>query len=404
MSGRKRIVLAYSGGLDTSVAIPWLRERYDAEVVALTVDVGQERDLEEVRQKALRTGAVKAVVVDGKQEFLEEFVWPAFQAGALYQGQYPLATALARPLIARHLVRVALEEEAFAVAHGCTGKGNDQVRFEVSIRALAPHLQVIAPARVWGMSREEEIEYARARGVPVPVTKESPFSIDENLWGRSIEAGPLEDPWQEPPENAFAWTRPIAETPDEPLYLEIEFEGGIPIALNGERLDGVSLVRHLNRVGGEHGVGRIDHIEDRLVGIKSREVYEAPAGVILHTARSALEGMVLSKDQRRFKERVAQEFAELVYNGLWFSAHREDLTAYIRSTQRFVTGTVRVRLHKGTCTAVGRRSPYSLYRYELATYDRADRFDQRASEGFIYVFGLPTVVQAEVQGRRSGEG
>ena len=401
MAEKTRVVLAYSGGLDTSVAIPWIKEQYDAEVITLTVDLGQERDLEEVRQKALRTGAARAVVVDLKEAFVREFVWPALQAGAIYEAQYPLATALARPLIARHVVEVALDEGAGAVAHGCTGKGNDQVRFDLGVASLAPHLRIIAPAREWDMSREEEIEFAKQRGVPIPVTLESPYSVDENLWGRSIEAGALEDPWIEPPEEIFAWTAPVLRAPEEPAYLELEFREGIPVALNGEEMSGVALVRHLNNLAGEHGVGRIDHLENRLVGIKSREVYEAPAGVLLHTAHRALETLTLSKEQQRLKELVAQQYADLVYNGLWYSGHRHDLDAYVVSTQRFVTGTVRLRLHKGVCTVVGRRSPHALYSYELATYDKEDRFDHRASEGFIKVYGLPTRTQARNQPRGS---
>jgi argininosuccinate synthase len=399
MAAKERVVLAYSGGLDTSVAIPWIRETYNAEIITLTVDLGQGRELEAIRQKALDTGAAKAVVADGKESFVREFVWPALQAGAIYEAQYPLATALARPLIARHLVEVALAEGATAVAHGCTGKGNDQVRFDVSVMALAPHLRVIAPAREWGMSREEEMEYARQRGVPVPTTVASPFSVDENLWGRSIEAGLLEDPWAEPPEEVYAWTRSATKAPAKALYLEVEFREGVPVSINGEELGPVALVQHLNTLAGEHGVGRIDHLENRLVGIKSREVYEAPAGVVLHAAHRALETLTLTKEQQRFKELVAQQYADLVYNGLWYSGHRRDLDAYVRSTQRFVSGTVRLRLNRGAYVVVGRRSPHALYSYELATYDKQDQFDHRASEGFIKIYGLPTKTQARRQGR-----
>jgi argininosuccinate synthase len=397
MTTSKKVVLAYSGGLDTSVAIPWIKERYGAEVITITVDVGQGRELEGLRQKALKSGAIKAVIVDGKETFVREFVWPALQAGAIYEAQYPLATALARPLIARHMVDLALAEGAYAVAHGCTGKGNDQVRFDLTTAALAPHLQVIAPAREWGMSREEEIDYAAKHGIPVPVKKGSAFSIDENLWGRSIEAGPVENPWAEPPEEAFAWTHSIDKAPAAPTYLEIEFREGVPVAVNGEEMGGIALVQYLNTLAGDHGVGRIDHIENRLVGIKSREVYEAPAAVLLHTAHKALEAMTLGKDQLRFKELVAQQYADMVYNGLWYSAHRQDLEAYVKSTQRFVGGTVRVRLYRGSCVVVGRKSPHALYSYELATYDKADQFDHRASEGFIRIFGLPVRTQARVQ-------
>ena len=403
-SKRKRVVLAYSGGLDTSVAIPWIRETYDADVIALTVDLGQGRELDGVRQKALDTGAVKAVVVDGKEAFFREFVWPALQAGAIYEARYPLATALARPLIARYLVEEALGEGADAVAHGCTGKGNDQVRFDVAIMSLAPHLGVIAPAREWGMSREEEMEYARQRDIPVPTTAASPFSVDENLWGRSIEAGPLEDPWVEPPEEVYAWTRSVAAAPAEPVYLELEFRQGLPVSVSGEEMDPVTLTGYLNSLAGEHGVGRIDHLENRLVGIKSREIYEAPAGVVLHTAHQALEGLTLAKEQQRFKETVAREYADLVYNGTWYSGHLRDLDAYVASTQQFVSGSVRLRLHKGACVVVGRRSPHALYSYELATYDKEDQFDHSASEGFIKVHGLSAKTQARKQPRQHGPG
>ena len=398
----EKIVLAYSGGLDTSVAIRWLREKYGFQVITLTVDLGG-RDVAGVKEKALQVGAVKAQVVDARELFVRSYILPALKAGAVYQGHYPLATALGRPLIASLLAEVALEEGATAVAHGCTGKGNDQVRFEVSLAALAPHLKVVAPAREWGMSREDTIRYAQERGIPVPATVSSPYSIDENLWGRSIECGALEDPWAEPPEDAFSWTRPVAGTPDQPAYVEIGFERGVPVMLNGRERDGVSLIAELNALAGEHGVGRIDHIEDRLVGIKSREVYEAPAATVLLKAHAALEAMTLSRHQLRFKERVAQEYAELIYNGLWFSAMRHDLDAYVESTQRFVTGSVRVKLFKGSATVVGRRSPHSLYRHELATYAGEDAFDQSAAPGFIQLWGLPVKVQAHTQ-RREEEG
>jgi argininosuccinate synthase len=394
----KRIVLAYSGGLDTSVAIPWMKEKYGAEVIALTLDLGQGRDLEAIRQKALRTGASKALVIDAREEFVREYVWRALRAGAIYEGMYPLTTALGRPLIARHLVEVALREGADAVAHGCTGKGNDQVRFDVSVMALAPHLEVIAPVREWGMTRDEEKEYARARGIPVPEQKGRVYSVDENLFGRAIEGEDLEDPWQEPPEDAFAWTTHPSRAPDTPLYLDITFREGIPVAIDGESLGPIALLEHLNRVAGQHGVGRIDHLENRLVGIKSREVYEAPAATVLHTAHRALEALTLSKEQVRFKEIVAQQYADLVYNGLWFTAHRQDLDAYVESTQRFVTGTIRVRLFKGTAVVVGRQSPYSLYSHRLATYGKGDAFDHRAATGFIRIYGLPVRTQAQAQG------
>ena len=399
----EKVVLAYSGGLDTSVAIRWIREKYALEVIALTVDLGGERDFSTIREKALKVGASKALVVDGKETFVNNFVLPALQADAIYQGQYPLATALGRPLIAKLLVEVAQEEGASAVAHGCTGKGNDQVRFDVSISALSPRLRIIAPAREWGMSREETIAYAQKYGIPVPVTVTSPYSIDENLWGRSIECGILENPWAEPPEEVFAWTKSPQDAPDEPGYIEIGFERGIPIALDGRELDGLTLIRKLNQLAGAHGVGRIDHIEDRLVGIKSREVYEAPAATVLLEAHQALEAMTLSRDQLRFKQKVASEYAELIYNGLWFTHFRQDLDAYVKSTQQFVTGTVRLRLFKGNCQVVGRKSPQSLYSYSLATYDKGDAFDHKASPGFIHIWGLPVKTQAQVQSLKEEE-
>ena len=396
-----RVVLAYSGGLDTSVAIKWLEEKYGLEVITLTLDLGG-RDVAGVKERALQTGAKRAYLFDAKDIFVRHFVFPALQADALYEGSYPLATALGRPLIAKFLVDIAHEEGAEFVAHGSTGKGNDQVRFDVSVQALDPSLKIIAPAREWNMSREEEIEYARKHKIPVPVKKESPYSIDENLWGRSIECGPLEDLWVEPPEDAFLWTRSPKDAPDEPAYIEITFERGIPVAINGEEMDGVSLIERLNRIGGEHGVGRIDHIENRLVGIKSREVYEAPAALILLKAHKALEEMTLTKQQLRFKEKVAQEYADLIYNGLWFTSFHQDLASYVKSTQRFVTGTIRVKLYKGSITIVGRKSPFSLYSFALATYDKGDIFDHKASPGFIHIWGLPVRVQAEAQLLKEG--
>jgi argininosuccinate synthase len=397
VSQKELVVLAYSGGLDTSIAIPWIRERYDAGVITLTVDLGQGKSLDGMEERALQAGAVKAFVVDGKEAFVRGFVWPALQAGAVYERQYPLATALGRPLIAQYLVDVAEREGATAVAHGCTGKGNDQVRIDVGVTSLAPRLRIIAPAREWGMTRDEEMDYARERGVPVPTTKASPYSIDENLWGRSIESGVLEDPWREPPDDVFQWTRSAPQTPDAPAYLEIDFERGIPVGVNGETLGSVALIEHLNALAGEHGVGRADHLENRLVGIKSREIYEHPAASVLHDAHRALETLTLGREQQRMKELVAQQYADAVYTGLWFSAHRRDLDAYVRSTQRFVTGAVRVRLHKGACTVVGRRSPHALYAYELATYDKADTFDHQASEGFIKIYGLAARTQESRQ-------
>jgi argininosuccinate synthase len=393
-----KIVLAYSGGLDTSVAIPWLAEKYNAEIITLTVDLGgQDRSLPSIREKALATGAIKAIVVDAKDIFVKYFVYPALRAGAIYENEYPLATALGRPLIAKLLVDAARQEGAQAVAHGCTGKGNDQVRFDVSTGALAPDLQVIAPAREWKMTRDEEIEYARERGIPIPTTKKSPYSTDENLWGRSIECGILEDPWNEPPEDIYWWTKSPEMAPAEPRYVEIGFEGGVPVSLDGQTMDGVTLIGKLHDIAGENGVGRIDHVENRLVGIKSREIYEAPAGVVLHKAHQALEDMCLSKDSARFKAIVTPLYSDLIYNGLWFSALHRDLAAYVASSQRDVTGNVRVKLYKGNCTVVGRTSPKSLYSYALATYDVGDTFDASSAEGFIKLWGLPLRTQAQVQ-------
>jgi len=393
----EKVVLAYSGGLDTSVAIRWLKEKYNLDVIALTIDVGNERDFSAIQQKALKVGAVKALVKDAKELFVNYFIFPALQADAIYEGQYPLATALSRPLMAKLLVDTALAEKASAVAHGCTGKGNDQVRFDVSVNALAPSLKVIAPAREWGMTREETIKYAQRYNIPVPITVSSPYSIDENLWGRSIECGVLEDPWAEPPEEVFAWTKPAGEAPDKPSYVEISFDKGIPVTVDGQEIDGVSLIRQLNELAGRHGIGRIDHVENRLVGIKSREIYEAPAAAVILQAHQALEAMTLAKDQLRFKQKVAQEYADLIYNGLWFTAQHQDLAAYVQSSQRFVTGTVRLKLFKGSCQVVGRKSPFSLYNFGLATYDRGDQFDQSASPGFIHIWGLPVRTQAQVQ-------
>ena len=395
-----KMILAYSGGLDTSVAIRWLKEKYSADVIAVTADVGNERDFSAIKDKAVNAGAVKALVIDAKETFVKHFVFPALKADACYEGQYPLATALGRPLIAKILVDVAREEGATAIAHGCTGKGNDQVRIEVGVNSLAPELSIIAPAREWGMTREESISYAQRYGIPVPVTVSSPYSIDENLWGRSNECGVLEDPWVEPPEDAFAWTTSPDKAPDSPAYIEIGFEQGTPVTLDGKKMDGVSLIQKLNELAGGHGVGRIDHIENRLVGIKSREIYEAPAAVVLLQAHKALQALTLSKEQLRFKEKVAIEYSDLVYNGLWFTSLHEDLTAYVESTQRFVTGTVKLKLRKGTSMVVGRKSPSSLYSYGLATYDKGDVFDQSASVGFIHIWGLSAKTQTQVHGAR----
>ncbi len=392
-----RAVLAYSGGLDTSVAVKWIKEKYGYDVVTFTVDIGNVANLEAIRQKALDVGAVDAVVADAREQFVNDFVYPSLKADAIYEGEYPLATAIGRPLIAQLLVKVARETGAVAVAHGCTGKGNDQVRLDVGIGTLGPDLKIIAPAREWGMTREELIGYADEHSISVPVTKKSPYSIDENLWGRSIETGVLEDPWTEPPADVYAWTSDPATTPDAPEYIEVEFEKGIPVKLNGVALEGVQLIERIHATAGQHGIGRVDHIENRLVGIKSREIYEAPAATVLLKAHAALQNLVLTKDQLRFKQLVASQYADLIYNGLWFGGLRHNLAAYVDDTQEYVSGAVRLKLHKGNCSVVGRKSPFSLYDLSLATYDKGDAFDQADSPGFIRLWGLPVRLQARQQ-------
>ncbi|HYU49401.1 MAG TPA: argininosuccinate synthase [Candidatus Limnocylindria bacterium] len=394
----KKVVLAYSGGLDTSVAVAWLREQYDAEVVTLTVDLGGGSLREGVDRRAMSAGAARAYIVDARERFVTDFVWPHLQANALYQGVYPLATALARPLIAQLLVEVAQRESADAVAHGCTGKGNDQVRFDVAVHALDPGLTVVAPMRVgMGLSREQEIDYAAARGIEIPITKASPYSIDVNMWGRSIETGVLEDPWQSPPADVFEWTVDPATAPG-PVDVTLGFEGGIPVSIDGDRLAPVALVDRVSTLAGQHGVGRIDHVEDRLVGIKSREIYEAPGATVLHAAHRALEGLTLSKDTLRFDRLVADELARLTYDGLWFSALHRDLRGYVASSQRVVSGEARIRLDHGQAIVAGRRSPLSLYEKRLATYDVGDAFDHAAAVGFIEIFGLPLRTEAARHG------
>ncbi len=398
----EKAVLAYSGGLDTSVAVKWIKEKYGYDVITFTVDIGNVANLEAIRQKALNVGAVDAVVADAREEFIADFVWPSLKADALYEGEYSLATAIGRPLIAKLLVKVAHEKGAVAVAHGCTGKGNDQVRLDVGIGTLGPDLKIIAPAREWGMTREELIRYADENSIPIPVTRKSPYSIDENLWGRSIETGVLEDPWTEPPADVYAWTRDPEKAPPNPRYVEIEFERGIPVGVDGARMGGVKLVELLHAVAGEHGVGRVDHVENRLVGIKSREIYEAPAATVLLKAHAALQNLVLTKDQLRFKSYVASQYADLIYNGLWFSGLRHNLTAYVDDTQEYVTGIVRLKLHRGTCSVVGRKSAHSLYDVSLATYAKGDTFNQMDSPGFIRLWGLPARNQARAQRRIVG--
>ncbi len=388
----ERIVLAYSGGLDTSVAIPWLTEKYGAEIVAVTLDLGQGKELDDVRERAMAVGAIRCHVLDVRAEFAEHYILPALQAGALYERQYPLATALGRPLIAKRLVEIAEMEGAGAIAHGCTGKGNDQVRIDVSARALNRGIRVIGPARDWGMSRPAEIAYAKERGIPVPATVASPYSTDSNLWGRSIECGVLEDPWNEPPEEIYTLTRSVAAAPDSPAYVELDFECGVPTAVNGVEMPLVELIGSLETIAGGHGVGRIDLVENRLVGIKSREIYEAPAAVALHAAHRELESLVIPRDLERIKGGLSPVYADLVYNGLWFTPTRTALDALVAEVQQRVTGRVRLKLFKGNCHVVGRKSPHALYDESLATYDEGDRFDHGAAEGFIKIWGLPVEI------------
>ena len=399
---KKKVVLAYSGGLDTSIIIKWLGEHYDCDVIAFIADLGQGEDLKAIRRKALETGAVKAVVKDCRKEFTERYVLPALRAGAVYERKYLLATALGRPLIAEHLVRTAQKEKAYAVAHGSTGKGNDQVRFDVSVKALDPSLEIIVPIREWELkSRDEEIAYAKKHGIPVPVTKEKPYSIDRNIWGTSIECGILEDPWQSPPDDIFSAVTLPHLAPAKAQDIEIGFRKGVPVSLNGRRRDLVSLIRQLNRTAGKHGVGITDLVENRLVGIKSREIYEAPGATVLHTAQREMESLVLDRETLHLKEMLVTKYAELVYNGWWFSPLREALDAFVDSTQRTVTGQVRLRLFKGTCVPTGRKSPYSLYDRKLATYDADDAFDHSAGEAFSKIWGLPLETHARVKQRKS---
>jgi len=396
VTAKKKIVLAYSGGLDTSVAIKWLSEKAGYDVVALSADVGEGKDLDFVKAKALQIGAVESHMVDARELFAQQFILPSLQANALYEGVYPLSAALSRPLISQLLVEVARATGAEAVAHGCTGKGNDQVRFDVSCGALAPDLKVIAPVREWAWTRDEEIAYAKEHGIPVPVTLDSPFSVDANLWGRSCEAGVLEDPWTEAPEEAFDWTTSPERAPDVPAYVEIAFVGGVPVALDGVRYGLADLIARLNAMAGAHGVGRIDHVENRLVGIKSREVYEAPAALTLIKAHQALEYLTLTREVAQFKPLLEQKYTELVYNGLWFSELKKSVDAFIAQTQTHVTGTVKMKLFKGSMHAAATASPYSLYNHSLATYAAGDQFDHKAAVGFISLWGLPTRLQASV--------
>jgi len=395
------VALAYSGGLDTSVAIRWMKERYDMDVYAVAIDLGEERDYDGIRQKALDIGATGAEVIDAKEEFARDFIFPALKANACYEDRYPLSTSLARPLIAKLVGEVALRQKADAVAHGSTGKGNDQVRFEVTWACLFPQLKQLAPIREWAMSRDEEIDYAKQHGIPIPVDKKSPYSYDTNLWGKSAEAGPLEDPWVEPPPDVHQWTKDPGDAPDDPAYVEIGFQRGLPVSLDGEALSPATLIARLNALAGAHGVGRIDMVENRLVGIKSRETYECPAAVVLLDAHRDLEGLCLERELAHYKRQLELKYAELVYYGLWYSPLRRALDAFMDTTQETVTGAVRIKLHKGTCVPVGRKSPHSLYRYDLATYDQADRFDHTQAQGFIRLWGLSAQIAEQV--RREAE-
>ncbi len=399
-----KVVLAYSGGLDTSVIVPWLKENYGCEVVTFTADLGQGDDeLVGLEEKAIASGATGAHVIDLREEFLAEYAFPTMQAGAIYERLYLLGTSFARPVTAKHLVQIAEQEGADAVAHGCTGKGNDQVRFELTVKALNPTLHVIAPWREWDIhSREDALAYARARDIPVAATEKSIYSRDRNIWHLSHEGGILEDPWAEPEEDMFCLTVAPEAAPDEPLYLSIDFEQGVPVAVDGQTMGAVELLTHLNELGGGHGVGRADLVENRLVGMKSRGVYETPGGTILYTAHQGLETICLDRDTLHYKEVVAQRYAELVYYGKWFTPLREALSGFVAKTQERVTGTVRVKLYKGNCTVVGRKSPLSLYREDFATFGQDDVYDQSDAEGFINLFGLPLKVKALIDMENGG--
>lgn len=385
----KKVILAYSGGLDTSCAIKWLQDKgYD--VIAYLADVGQGENFDLIKKRALATGASKVYILDLKKEFVNDYIVPAIKAGAIYEGKYLLATALSRPIIAKHQVRIAHLEKATAIAHGCTGKGNDQVRFEVTAQLLDPKLEIIAPVRIWEFkSREEEIDYAIEKKIPISVTKKSPYSIDINLYGRSIECGILEDPWQEPPEEIYQLTQSPLKAPNKPAYIEVEFLKGVPFKVNGKSYSAIKILEVLNKIGGTHGVGRVDMIENRLVGIKSRENYENPAGTIIYTAHKELESLVLDRETLHEKEAVSQKYAELTYYGLWETPVKKQLDAYIEKTQERVTGTIRLKLYKGNCVVVGRKSQFSKYKEELATYTDKDKFDQKHAEGFIRLWSMP---------------
>lgn len=396
---KEKVILAYSGGLDTSVSIKWLTDQgYD--VVACCLDIGEGRDTQSIKDKALAVGAIESYAIDAREEFAQDFALIALQGNTFYENSYPLVSALSRPLIAKKLVELALATGATTVAHGCTGKGNDQVRFEVAIAALAPHLKVIAPVREWKWSREEEIAYAAEKGVPIPADLDNPYSIDQNLWGRACECGVLEDPWATPPKGAYAITQELEDTPDVPTIVEITFNQGVPTAIDGETMNLAELIMKLNRMAGEHGIGRIDHIENRLVGIKSREVYECPGAIALMTAHKELEDLVFVRELAHFKPIIEQQLAQVIYDGLWFNPLTEALITFLKSTQVYVNGIVRLKLFKGNVICEGRKSENSLYDENLATYTSADTFDQHAAIGFIKLWGLPSKVHAEIQAQQ----
>jgi len=391
----KKVVLAYSGGLDTSIIIPWLKETYGYEVIAMAADLGQGEELAPLQEKAIKSGASKLYIEDLREEFLTEFIFPTLKAGAVYEGNYLLGTSFARPLIARRLVEIAEKEGAVAIAHGATGKGNDQVRFELSVKALNPDLEIIAPWRIWDLkSREDCIDYAEARGIPVPVTKDRPYSMDRNLWHLSHEGGDLEDPWNEPKRDLYLLGVSPEDAPDEATYLELGYEQGVPTKLNGEKIAPVALLETLNEMGGKNGIGIVDMVENRLVGMKSRGVYETPGGTILYRAHQALEHLTLDRLTLHYKEQLALKYAEIVYDGVWYSPLREALDAFVNVTQKNVTGTVRVKLYKGNCTLAGVKSPYSLYNEAFATFGEDGVYDQKDAGGFINLFGLPLKVRA----------
>lgn len=399
---KEKVILAYSGGLDTSVSIKWLTdEGYD--VIACCIDVGEGKDTAFIKEKALQVGAIASYAIDAKDEFAEEFALIALQGHTYYEGIYPLVSALSRPLISKKLVELAHQTGATTIAHGCTGKGNDQVRFEVAITSMDPNLKIIAPVREWKWSREEEIQYAEKNGVPIPANLDNPYSIDQNLWGKACECGVLENPWSTPPKGAYTLTKELEETPDTPAIIEITFANGTPIALDGQEMKLADLIIALNHLAGEHGIGRIDHIENRLVGIKSREVYECPGAVTLMTAHKALEDITFVRELAHFKPLIEHELSQVIYNALWFNPLTDALIAFLKSTQKYVNGVVRVKLFKGNVIVEGRKSANSLYDENLATYTSADTFDQDAAVGFIKLWGLPSKVHAEVQAQLAKE-